>query len=126
MTPEVVGKLEEAFKIGATDVEACNYANIHKDTYYSHLKSDSTFSDRMASAKEWPILAMKKVIVQSAVGGDKQSAQWYLERKKKAEFAPRQELTGAEGTPLGYAYSSDLLTKPEEPKQLSEPDATPS
>jgi len=120
MTPETVAKLEEAFKIGATDTEACNYANIARETYYRHLRDDSKFSDRISSAKEWPILAMKKTIVQAAVGGDKQAAQWYLERKRKDEFAPRQELSGPEGLPLGYIHSGDIkqLPESEQPKQL--------
>lgn len=108
VTEDVVAKLEEAFKIGATPTEACNYANISRDAYYDRLKKDQTFSDRMDSAKEWPILAMKKVVVQKAVGGDEKSAMWYLERKKKDEFAPRQELSGPEGLPLGYIHSGDF------------------
>jgi len=108
ITEETVRKLESAFKIGANDSEACHFANISRETYYRHLKEDKVFNDNMTLAKEWPILAMKRTIVQAAVDGDKQSAQWYLERKRKDEFAPRQELTGPEGMPLGYVHSGDM------------------
>lgn len=119
MTPETIQRLEEAFKIGATDKEAYVYANISHETYYKHLKENEEFAERMETAKQFPILAMKKVVIQAAVSGDKQSAQWYLERKKKDEFAQRTELTGSEGTPLGYVYQSDIKQlEPIEPKQL--------
>lgn len=108
VTEDVIRRLEDAFKIGANDKEAYVFANISHETYYNHMESDETFRERMEAAKQFPLLAMKKVVVQEALRGDKQSAMWWLERKAKAEFAPRTELTGSEGMPLGYINSGDL------------------
>lgn len=121
-TPETVSRLEEIFKVGANDTEACLYANISRDSYYDKLKSDPEFSDRMTAAKDFSILAAKKTLVKAVLEGDKQSAQWLLERRRKEEYAPRQELSGPEGVPLGYIHSGDLKElQVEETKAL--PDA---
>ena len=45
-----------------------------------------------------PKYKAKKVIVEAIEAGDKQQANWWLERKGKDEgFSTRQELTGADG-----------------------------
>ena len=75
----------------------------------------------MKELKETPVLIARTSVVRS-LKQNPQLALQYLERKKKAEFAPRTELTGSEGTPLGYIYNSDLKQLPEEtPKQLEAP-----
>ncbi len=98
-TDEVVKKLEEAAALDCTIEEMCFYAGISKQTYYDYLKSDPALSDRLSALREQPVLAARKTIVK-AIQTDKGTAAWYLERKRKKEFAERKEHTAADGEPL--------------------------
>lgn len=98
MTQETIRKLEEAFALGATDAEACFYANIGKSTLYDYQTVNPAFVERKEELKERPILKARQTIVRSL--DIPQHAQWFLERKKKDEFSSRQELTAANGEPL--------------------------
>lgn len=108
ITPKVELELTQYIIDGASNAEACRLANISEDTFYRKTKSDTDFADKMETAKNSTILQAKRVLRKAIEDGDKQVAGWYLERKKKDEFAQRTELTGSEGHPLGYLYSSDL------------------
>lgn len=95
MTPEVIGKLEEIFSLGGTDKEACFFANISPDTLYEYCKNNEGYTERKEALKETPILQARRTVVNSLK--EPENAKWYLERKKKAEFAQRKEVTGEEG-----------------------------
>lgn len=101
-TEEVVKKLEDAFALDCSVSEACFYANITRQTYYNHVKEDAEegstqreLFDRFESLRNKPILKARQTIIKSL--DNPQQAQWYLERKRKVEFSPRQEHTGANG-----------------------------
>lgn len=98
ITQEVLRKLEEAFSLGCTDLEACLYANISKSTLYDYQKANPDFLERKEKLKEAPILLARKTVIDSLK--NPLTAQWYLERKKKDEFATRVENTGRNGEPL--------------------------
>lgn len=99
LTEDVRRKLEEAAALDCTVEEMAFYAGIHKDTYYEWIKADPELSDRLASLREQPVLSARATIIK-AIKTDKQTAQWYLERKRKKEFAERKEHTAADGEPL--------------------------
>lgn len=121
ITPEVQAELTLYLSQGANNTEACRLANISEDSFYTRVKNDKEFADKMELARNETVLQAKKVVKQAINEGDKQMASWYLERKAKAEFAQRTELTGSEGTPLGYVYSSDIKQiETDQPKQLPE------
>jgi len=101
MTPETLNKLEEVFAIGGTDEEACFYADISKQTLYNYQAEHPEFVDRKEALKERPILKARQTIVKAL--DNPSDAQWYMERKRKKEFASRQEFTGANGEPLAIA-----------------------
>jgi hypothetical protein len=90
LTKEVVQKLEHAFSIGATDIEACFYAGISRGTLYNYQKENPDFLDRKEMLKERQVFKARMVIVQALQDGDKNMAKWYLERKRKDEFATQQ------------------------------------
>jgi hypothetical protein len=98
ITPEVLAKLEYAFSIGATDIEASAFAGISKDTLYYYAERNPAFSDRKEALKQNPILKAKQTLVRSL--NQPEYALKYLERKKRDEFALRVENTGADGQPL--------------------------
>lgn len=100
MTPEVVSKLEQAWAMGCSDLEACLFANISKQTLYDYQNKNPEFVDRKERLKESLVLKARTVIANALNQDDENTAKWYLERKKKAEFSTRQELTGEDGAML--------------------------
>ncbi len=114
MTPEVLESLRQAFLMGCTDVEACLYANIGTTPLYEYQKENPEFKKQKEQWKENPTLQARKTVFENI--GDKQNAQWYLERKAKKEFSPRQEVTGEEGKPLSITFDPvfNEATRPSE------------
>lgn len=90
ITPEVVAKLIEAFKLDVTVEEACLYAGISKDTYYRKVKEDEGFSDEMEQARQYATLLARQSVIRE-IEKDGVLALKYLERKRKEEFSPRAE-----------------------------------
>lgn len=106
MTKETIRKLEEVFAIGGSDSEACFYAGISKESLYAYCREHPEFTDRKESLKEKPILKARQTVVKSLDQPD--YAFKYLERKKKDEFSPRQELTGKDGESIKTSYEIKL------------------
>jgi hypothetical protein len=99
MTPEVIQKLEQAFSLDCTDAEACMFANISPSKLYEYQVDYPEFLERKRALKEKPVLAARSSVVRH-MEEDGSLALKYLERKKKEEFSPRQEVSGAEGGPV--------------------------
>jgi hypothetical protein len=95
----VILKLEEAFSMGCTALEACLYADISKSSYYSYLEKNPNFQDRIDLLKERPILQARASVIK-AMHYDGNLALKFLERKRKSEFAVRTEMTGKDGADL--------------------------
>lgn len=96
----VVSKLEQAFSMGCSDLEACLFADISKQTLYDYQKKNPEFIDRKAMLKEKMIFKARSVIADALNRKDENTAKWYLERKAKSEFGTRTEITGADGEPI--------------------------
>lgn len=111
MTPDVVNKLEQAFSMGCSDLEACLFANISKQSLYDYQAKHPEFADRKAMLKETLILKARSVIATSLNNKDENTAKWYLERKKKNEFGTRTEITGADGESLSPPVINILPVK---------------
>lgn len=91
MTSDVVSKLEQAFSMGCSDLEACLFANISKQALYDYQAKYPEFADRKAMLKETLILKARSVIATSLNNKDENTAKWYLERKRKEEFSTKVE-----------------------------------
>lgn len=91
ITPAVVGKLVDIFRLGVTDTLACSHAGISRDTFYDHLERDPSFADEMASAKNYARIAAGQVVVQDIKKGNVDSAKWWLEKKHSDEFGSKGE-----------------------------------
>lgn len=88
MTPETISKLEEAFMLGCSDLEACLVANIGKTTLYNYQNENPEFVERKEKLKENPVLLARRSVVSSMTdNGD--LALKFLERKKKDEFGTK-------------------------------------
>lgn len=107
LTQDAIQKLEQAFSIGATDIEACFYAGIGRSTLYAYQKDHPEFLDRKEMLKERQVLKARSVIDKALQEGDKNIAKWYLERKRKDEFATQQIAQVALG---GFKF----ITEPED------------
>lgn len=99
MTPDIVSKLENAFAIGCTDIEACLYADISRTTLYEYIQRNPEFADRKEELKQKPILLARDTLVKG-IKDNPELALKFLERKLKSEFSLRTELTGADGKDL--------------------------
>lgn len=91
MTESVIGKLEQAFSMGCSDLEACLFADISKDALYDYQGKHPEFADRKAILKQKMIFQARSVIVDSLNKSDENTAKWYLERKAKDEFSTKVE-----------------------------------
>lgn len=98
--------LTEAFGYGATDEEACFYADIAPATLYNYQKKHPKFLERKTRLKERPIMVARKSVV-DAMRNDGQLALKFLERKRKDEFSTRNELTGADGQNITFVVRRD-------------------
>ena len=96
ITPEIIGKLEEVFAIGGSDLEACFYAGIGKTTLYNYQNVHPDFVERKEMLKEKPILKARQTVVKSL--DDPDMALKYLERKRKSEF----------GNSLAFGFGDNL------------------
>jgi hypothetical protein len=111
MTNEVIAKLRQAYLIGATNSEACGYAEIGERTLYDYLEKNPEFSQTIENWKNEPILSARKKVTDN-IKNDVRVAQWYLERKRKSEFAQRQELTGDEGAAINVIIEDTYAKQP--------------
>lgn len=96
----VISKLEQAFSMGCSDLEACLFADISKQALYDYQAKHPEFADRKAMLKEKMIFKARSVIADALNKKDENTAKWYLERKAKNEFGTRTEITGADGVSL--------------------------
>lgn len=90
MTDQVIAKLEEAFCLGCTDLEATLYANIAPATLYLFQEKNKGFLERKTQLKETPILKARASVIK-AFERSPDLALKYLERKKKDEFSLKHD-----------------------------------
>jgi hypothetical protein len=119
MTQETVKKLEEAFAIGASDGEACFYADITRQTLTTYQNDNPEFLDRKNRLKERPVLLARQSVI-NGLANDPQLALKYLERKMKSEFSTKveqetsitlvQPILGGDAKQIDNVHSNDLDT----------------
>jgi hypothetical protein len=82
MTDAVLRKLEEAFLMGCTDIEACLYADIGERTLYDYCDANPEFSQRKNRLKTNPAIKARKLLFQALESGeaDMKTAQWMVEK----------------------------------------------
>lgn len=90
MTSDTLAKLQQAYAFGASDLEACAYADVHQATLYRFLKENQDFRDLRDRLKERPTLLARQTVVQ-AIRTDPNLAFNFLTRKQRREFSERIE-----------------------------------
>lgn len=111
MTDDTVRKLEEAFKLDVTVEEACLCAGISKDTYYRKIKEDEGFSDEMERARMFATLRARQTVVRE-IGEDGDLALKFLERRCKAQYSPRSEISVNEDAITKLIQQADVNARP--------------
>lgn len=116
LTPETLQKIEQAAALDCTMPEIALFANVSVSSLYNWMESDPVFKQRLEELRNSPVLKARTTIVEKLDQAD--TAKWYLERKKKSEFAQRTEtdLTSG-GLPITGIIN---IVKPDDSK---EPDA---
>lgn len=105
MTPETVKKLEEAYLLHATDLQACFNAGITLPTLYDYQKKHPEFLLKKQALKG--SLALKaKASLAKHIPHDGDLALKTLERIEKDTFSLRTEITGAEGNAISFSFMS--------------------
>lgn len=102
MTPETVKKLEEGFAQGFSIENACIWANISKQTFYTYCEKNAGFLDRCKTLQKKPLIKSILVINKALNEGDVGTAKWYAERKAKDEFSTRTEQVGKDNKELEF------------------------
>lgn len=91
---DVVTKLEDAFRVGANNTEACFYAGISTRTLARYEEKHPEFSQRKEGLKSQLLLAAKQKIATQIL--DKKDANtgdaWRLLEKKDPEMKPVQKI----------------------------------
>jgi hypothetical protein len=82
-----VQKLEQALRDGFSVEMACYVSGISRSTYYAHLQTNIEFMNKMELAQDWATQRAKQVVIKAIDKGDLKAAQWWLERKSRAEFS---------------------------------------
>ena len=90
-TESVLQKLEDEFKKGHSDEEACLIAGIAMSSLYNYQKEHPEFLEKKRILKTHPSSLAREIIYDKLVHGDSDMAKWYAERKMKDEFSVKQE-----------------------------------
>ena len=96
ITPEIIAKLEQAFSLGCSDLEACIYADIGKTALYDYQEKNPEFTERKEMLKQKLVLKARVVVAEALKNKDENTAKWYLERKARDEFSVKN-VTELEG-----------------------------
>lgn len=120
----VLTKLQACWAVDATDNEAAFFAEVSTASLSRYLTAHPAIAERKAALKERPILLARQAILGAFDGHPVKVTQGrgkrkrtitvpapinadlalrYAERKRKAEFAPRSEVSGPDGAPLNPA-----------------------
>jgi hypothetical protein len=94
-TPERVEAILRALRAGNTRAASARFAEIHYDTLYEWMRSDSDFSDAVEKAEAD---AEVRFVTKIATAAEEtwQAAAWWLERRRPEDYRQQnaQHLTG--------------------------------
>lgn len=89
---DTLTRLRLAFETGASDREACLFAEIAPSTLYLYQKEHPEYSEQKEAWKDKPLFIARQSVIKQIQNGDGELALKYLERKKKDEFAPKSTM----------------------------------
>jgi hypothetical protein len=83
---DTLAKLEAAFLLGCTDLEACFAADIHSATLYRYIEANPEFSDRKEALKQNPVYKSRKVLIDALDDNDVATAHKIIDRKEGSKL----------------------------------------
>lgn len=120
----VLGLLRQAWSLDCPDCEAAALAGISPSSLSEYLTRNPKIAEEKEALKLKPFLSARNTIIKGIVEGDKDTARWYMERKRKREFSTLQQVeVGEQGAfkdltdeqlaqiAAGKATPSDFLEK---------------
>lgn len=91
VTKEVIEKLEQAFMIGCTDVEACLFANISPAALYLYQNKNPEYIERKDMLKKTLNVKAKANLANSINRQDVADSKWHLERRARDEYSVKTD-----------------------------------
>ena len=82
MTDEVVRKIEHAFSVGCSDIEACCYADVSRTALHEYTNRTDDYANRKEMLKSNPLVQAKFIISQALDEGDLNTANRVIDRKE--------------------------------------------
>lgn len=111
MTEETIGKLEQAWAMGCSDLEACLYAGIGKDALYNYQNKHPKYVERKEILKETLVLRSRSIVATQLQGGDREMAKWYLEKKRRKEFGKDEPINVSLVNNNAVGLDEDIIRK---------------
>ncbi len=92
--------LRQAWSLDCPDCEAAALAGISPSALSEYLSRNPKIAEEKEALKLKPFLSARNTIIKGIVEGDKDTARWYLERKKRREFATLSQVEVSESAPF--------------------------
>lgn len=107
----VLAKLDYAFGIGCSDIEACLYADISSSTLYRYFENNPEYRKHTMELKNKPVLKARVASDKLIESGDPVHVRWFLERRKSDEFTARHDISVESTGSLSIESRSDALSE---------------
>lgn len=89
---DTLARLERAFSVGATDTEACSYAQISRPTLYNYIKQNPSYAEKIEDYRTRLPFKAKLELASAVTAGDLNTIKWYLDKiEKRNEQAQQNE-----------------------------------
>ena len=109
ITNQVVSLLITAFHSGLSVREACWQSGISHEAYYSKLRGDQEFADKMAKAQSRVTVNAKELVAKAIAKGDLAIAKWWLERKEKVDTFDNVVVAEPQQPPISLDRAIEIL-----------------
>ena len=119
MTDEVIAKLEQAFAIGATRAQACDYADVDPSTLWRWEQKNPELSNRFQRMREKLPLKAKMNIAQSVHQGTITDSKYVLEKMEPETYAEKLKIEHTD-TATDGVHAEDEQVRQELKKKLIE------
>ncbi len=91
LTVEVRRKIDECAQLGSSMEEIAFWCDVHRATLFRWVQKDEKLRNRIEHLQQRPILMARQTIVNN-LGNNPEIAFKFLERKRREEFSPRNEI----------------------------------
>lgn len=101
-SPEIVGAICRLLAAGTTRRAAAATVGIDQNTFYRWLERHGTFRDAVEKAEAEAQQRFERIVADAAGDGTWQAAAWWLERRRKDDYALKQTTVheGSDDAPL--------------------------